>query len=102
MVRKNQGDKTQEPPQFGGFSMLRKVLIGLCLLFCQNVGAAEVKIFGAETPIPVNSFAELSVKVDPGDQVGWQVFPHPTKLSIGDSGGKLYASGPPGTKYTVF
>jgi hypothetical protein len=63
--------------------------------------AANVPVNGAEKAVPVYQFAELSVKVEKGDQAAWQVYPDPAKL-VDKGDGLVYFSGPPGAKYSVF
>lgn len=62
--------------------------------------AGDIKIDGAEKPVPQYTYAELSIKLTPGDKVAWHVLPQPTKKT--DRGdGWLQFSGPPGATYTV-
>lgn len=74
-------------------------LVGVALLAAQLAFAGGVEIKGGEKPIPVYSFAVLSVDAADKDQVSWQVYPVPVKSEV--SGGKLYLAGQPGVTYTV-
>jgi hypothetical protein len=69
------------------------------LVTCAELFGGEVEVKVAENPVPQGSFGVVSVKLDKGDQVAFQVFPAPTKREQVD--GKLFLNGPTGTKYTV-
>lgn len=74
-------------------------LVAVLLLMSGAVRAGEVTITTAENPVKRNSFGKLTVKVEPGDMVAFQVYPTPTKREA--IGNHLFVSGPPGVKYTV-
>lgn len=79
---------------------MRKLLVVIWVLAgCLLAPAADVVPAVAQNPVPPNSFGEVSVVVEKGDQVAYQIFPTPTKKV--QDGGRLFLNGPPGTKYTV-
>lgn len=73
----------------------------LFLLFLTpQLYAADVPVNGADKPVPQYGYAELSVKVEKGDQVLWDVTPEPVKVT--DHGdGMLIFSGKPGSTFQV-
>lgn len=80
--------------------MRKQAALFLVLLCAPTLVAAEVPINGADKPVPVYGYAELSVKVEKGDQVLWDVTPEPVKMT--DHGdGMFIFSGKPGSSFQV-
>lgn len=83
--------------------MLRS--IALAALFLAGIvavlPAADVTV--AESPVPANSFAEVTLKLDAGDKVAWNVYPAPVKRVETNDGkeAKVLFNGPSGTDYAV-
>lgn len=49
-------------------------------------------------PVPLHSFAKVTISAEKGDQVQWRVTPRPVRLEVLD-GGTVFLSGPPGARY---
>lgn len=77
---------------------MKKIVALLGVLLCSQVKADDVPIVGADVPIPMYTYAELSVKTNKGDKVGWQIIPKPLKMTD-NKDGKVYVSGKPGDVY---
>lgn len=72
--------------------MIRTALTIAALIFAAEVNAAEIKF--AETPVPVNSFAEATIQLTEKESVVWLVSPEPVKMV--ETNNFLYFSGPAG------
>lgn len=73
----------------------------LCLLsFMWTVQAADIVV--KEEPVPANSFARVSIKLEKGQTVLWDVYPEPTVVEEAKTEDRsfLYFNGPAG-KYKV-
>ncbi len=78
-------------------------LLALLSLAACVVALPAADITVEENPVPANSFAVVSLKLEKGDSVLWDVSPEPTKVKEYTDGDTAYAhfNGPSGTKYTA-
>lgn len=60
-----------------------------------TIPAASAEIAVSENPVPANSFAECTIKVETKQSVSWNVYPEPVKVVEIDN--TVYFNGPPGT-----
>lgn len=78
---------------------MRRVLPSLLVLFCAGTAAAGDVTIDGVSAVPAGGYAELSVKLPAGAQIGWTVVPAPPQRTV--QGGLLIFALKPGVEYSV-
>jgi hypothetical protein len=80
---------------------LSKPLFGVVLLLLSvgSVWAGEVEVVVKPNPVPSPGYGVVTVKLEKGDSLSFQVFPKPAQRD--QKGDTLFIAGTPGVKYTV-